>query len=121
MKSSIFNVKCMTVSVALPMLVAMILFTGSAGPVTASVQDAVATYKTKCASCHGLDGSGATATGKKLKVRDLRAEEVQKQTDAQLQALIAKGKGKMPGYEKTLGADKVKELTAYMRQLAKKG
>lgn len=76
-------------------------------------------YKTKCASCHGADGSGNTATGKKLKVRDLRSAEVQKMTDAQLQAMIAKGKGKMPGYEKSLGADKVKELTAYVRKMGK--
>jgi len=79
--------------------------------------DAAAVYKSKCASCHGANGSGATATGKRLKLRDLRSPEVQKLTDDQLLAIISKGKGKMPGYHKSLGADTCKALAAYMRQL----
>jgi hypothetical protein len=50
--------------------------------------------------CHGQDGSGDTAMGKKLKVRDLRSAEVQSQTDAQLTDIITKGKPPMPGHEK---------------------
>jgi len=83
-------------------------------------QDAKALYGSKCATCHGLDGTGNTAAGKKMKVRDLQSAEVQKQTDAQLESIIAKGKGKMTGYEKSLGADKVKQLVTYTRELAKK-
>jgi mono/diheme cytochrome c family protein len=79
--------------------------------------DAAITFKTKCASCHGLDGSGATAFGKANKLRDLRSAEVQAQTDQQLTEIISKGKGKMPGYEKSLGADEVKELVAYLRSI----
>ena len=79
--------------------------------------DAAATYKSKCASCHGANGSGQTATGKAMKLRDLRSPEVQSQTDDQLYAVIAKGKGKMPGYEKPLGADTCKALVAHMRTL----
>jgi len=79
--------------------------------------DAAAVYKSKCASCHGANGSGATATGKRLKLRDLRSPDVQKQTDDQLVAIISKGKGKMPGYHKSLGTDTCKALAAYMRQL----
>jgi mono/diheme cytochrome c family protein len=81
--------------------------------------DAAATYKAKCASCHGADGSGKTATGKRLKLRDLGSPDVQKLTDDQLLAIISKGKGKMPGYQKSLGADTCKALVAYMRQLKK--
>ena len=78
------------------------------------------TYKAKCVACHGADGSGNTTAGKSLKARDLRSAEVQKQSDDQLFNLIAKGKGKMPGYEKTLGAEKCKELVAYVRHLGGK-
>lgn len=85
-----------------------------------SAQDAAALYKSKCASCHAADGSGNTAKGKELKLRDLRSSEVQKLTDKQLYDLTAKGKGKMPGYEKSLGADKVNQLVAHVRALAKK-
>lgn len=86
----------------------------------AFADDVAALYKTKCASCHAADGSGSTAMGKKLNVRDLRSSEVQKQTDAQLTEITAKGKNKMPPYEKKLTADQIKELVGYMRELAKK-
>jgi mono/diheme cytochrome c family protein len=87
---------------------------------SAVFQDAKALYASKCATCHSLDGSGTTATGKKMKLRDLRSAEVQNQTDDQLEKVIAKGKGKMTGYEKSIGPEKVKQLVAYMRELAKK-
>lgn len=97
-------------------LLAAIMFprTNAAG---AMVQDIASVYKTKCASCHAADGSGNTAYGKKEKLRDLRSADVQKQTDAQLLALVAKGKGKMPGYEKSLGGDKCNQLVAHIRKL----
>jgi cytochrome c6 len=77
------------------------------------------TFKAKCATCHGPDGTGNTAAGKAMKVRDLTSSDVQAQTDDQLLEIIAKGKGKMPGFEKSLGADKCKELVAYIRTLKK--
>jgi cytochrome c6 len=79
--------------------------------------DAAATYKSKCAGCHGANGSGQTRTGKALKLRDLRSAEVRAQSDDQLYDIVAKGKGKMPGYEKTLHAETCKALVAYCRQL----
>ena len=81
--------------------------------------DAAATYKAKCSSCHGADGSGSTATGKRLKLRDLRSAEVQNQTDDQLYAIIAKGKGKMPGYGKSLHEAGCKAQVAFIRTLRK--
>jgi mono/diheme cytochrome c family protein len=58
--------------------------------------------------------------GKKMKLRDLRSAEVQKQSDAQLTEIIAKGKSPMQAYEKQLGKEKIQELVAYLRQLGKK-
>jgi hypothetical protein len=55
--------------------------------------------------------------GKKLAVRDLRSPAVQGQSDAQLSAIIVKGKGKMPAYEKSLTADQVRELIGFIRRL----
>ncbi len=78
------------------------------------------TYISKCSICHAADGSGNSAMGKKLKLRDLRSPEVQKQSDAQLLAIIGKGKSPMPGYEKQLGQEKMREVVAYLRELAKK-
>lgn len=78
-------------------------------------------YLDKCSVCHGPDGAGQTARGKRLKLKDLRSPEIQKLTDAQLYDIIAKGKGKdMAGYEQELGKDSVQQLVAYTRELAKK-
>jgi mono/diheme cytochrome c family protein len=83
-------------------------------------QDGAATYKAKCAVCHGADGSGDTAMGKSMKLRDLRSEDVQKQTDAQLIEITANGKGKMPAYKGKLTDDQIKQVVAAIRDMAKK-
>ncbi len=88
-------------------------------PANADTAAAEATFKAKCAACHGPDGKGETATGKMMKVKDFSSEEVQKMTDADLTAAITTGKGKMPPY-KTLSADQVKDLVAYIRAFGKK-
>jgi len=98
-----------------PLLAVALLPAQSRG--TTVLADAAATFKTKCASCHGADGSGNTPAGKSLKVRDLRSAEIKNMSDDALFNVIAKGKGKMPAYEKTLGADQCKALVAYIRQL----
>lgn len=103
----------------------VVLFLASIGlttaPTTASAPLFDETlYKAKCAMCHGADGSGNTAMAKKLGIRDLRSEAVQSQSDAALLGIITKGKGKMPPYDKSLGADKCKELVAYVRKLGKR-
>lgn len=78
-----------------------------------------ATFKAKCAACHGADGKGETAVGKANKLRDLASAEVQKQSDSDLTTLISTGKDKMPAYGKSLKAEQIKELVAYIRSLAK--
>jgi mono/diheme cytochrome c family protein len=80
---------------------------------------AEATYKAKCAMCHGPDGKGETATGKTMKAGDFASPDVQKMSDADLSDAISKGKGKMPAY-KTFTTDQVKGLVAYVRSFAKK-
>jgi mono/diheme cytochrome c family protein len=89
--------------------------------VGASVRaDGAGDFKAKCAMCHGADGSGSTATGKALKVRDLGSTNVQGQTDAQLTEIITNGKDKMPAYKGKLTDDQIKGLVVYIRSLAKK-
>jgi cytochrome c6 len=88
-------------------------------PAKADAAAAEATFKAKCAMCHGPDGKGETATGKTMKVKDFTSEEVQKMSDVDLSAAISSGKGKMPAY-KTLTAEQVKDLVAYIRTLGKK-
>ncbi len=87
----------------------------SAAP--ASAQDV---YLDKCSVCHAQDGSGNTAKGRKLKVRNVRSPEVQKLSEAELIEIVAKGKGKdMDGFGKELGSDMVKQVVTYYLSLAK--
>jgi len=79
-----------------------------------------ALFKTKCAACHGPDGKGETTMGKANKLRDLSSPDVQKESDAELAAIITNGKGKMPAYGKSLKPEQVKDLAAYIRSLGKK-
>jgi cytochrome c6 len=85
----------------------------------ATADDAAGTYKAKCSACHGPDGKGETAMGKKFGLKDLASPDVQKMSDAELTAMIADGKDKMPGYKKSLKPDQIKELVSYIRSLKK--
>ena len=96
---------------------AVVLLPGTSAAVRTPVGDGTGTFKAKCAACHGADGSGNTVMGKKMAVRDLRSAEVQKQSDAQLTGIIAKGKGKMPPFGKSLSGDQIRELVAHIRML----
>jgi cytochrome c6 len=82
----------------------------------AMADDAEALYKSKCQVCHGADGKG-TAAGQKLGAKDFHSPEVQKQSDAELIELTKQGKGKMPGYDKKLTDDQIKQLIKYIRSL----
>jgi cytochrome c6 len=82
---------------------------------SAAAQDAAATYKAKCAVCHGADGKGG-----KMGTRDFASPDVQKETDAQLTEIITKGKGKMPAYDGKLKDAEIKDLVSYIRGLSKK-
>ncbi len=120
MKFSIKGLKTIVVgTMSFAILAVMIVFQTSSQAANATAGDGVETFKAKCVACHAADGTGSTAAGKAMKVRDLTSAEVQGQTDAQLLEIIAKGKGKMPGYEKTLGADKCNELLTYVRSFKK--
>ncbi|HXG59043.1 MAG TPA: cytochrome c [Thermoanaerobaculia bacterium] len=84
-----------------------------------AASDGAALFKSKCAVCHGEDGSGNTKMGKTMKLRPLGSPEVQKQTDKELYAWTAEGKGKMPAYKNKLSEEDINALVAFMRTLAK--
>lgn len=79
--------------------------------------DSTALFKSKCAMCHGPDGTGNTM-GQKLGVKSYKSPEVQKQSDADLKNTITNGKGKMPSY-KSLTPEQVDGLVKYVRELGK--
>jgi cytochrome c6 len=96
-------------------ILAVVLMT----PLAARAQGAAATYKAKCAGCHGADGKAATGPGKALGAHDFASDEVTKMSDADLINAITAGKNKMPGYGKSLKDTEIKDLVAYVRELSK--
>jgi cytochrome c6 len=78
-----------------------------------------ATFRTKCAMCHGPDGGGS-AVGKSMNVPDLRSPAVQKLPDAELAQVIASGKGGMPPFKSSLSADQIHSMVSYVRSLHQK-
>ena len=85
---------------------------------SAQAQSGADTFKSKCAACHGADGTGS-AVGKKMGAHDFTSAEVQKMSDAELTEVITNGKNKMPKYADKLKPEEVKGLVAYIRTLKK--
>ncbi len=95
-----------------------VLLAGScllSAPAKADTAAGEATFKAKCAGCHGADGKGKEV----MKTTDLGGADVQKMSDADLSKIISEGKPpKMPA-SKTLTPDQVKDLVSYIRSLKK--
>jgi cbb3-type cytochrome c oxidase subunit III len=79
----------------------------------------VALYKKKCASCHGKDGKGKARIAKALKLKmsdlDMTDKASTSKKDSVWIKAIAKGAGKMKGYEKKIKASDIKALVDYIR------
>ena len=81
--------------------------------------DAKDLYLSKCATCHGADGAGKTAMGRKLKVQNAQAA-VGKMSAEQMIKVVTDGKGQdMSGYGKQFSAEQIKGLVDYYRTLGK--
>jgi mono/diheme cytochrome c family protein len=105
--------KSLSFRVILIALVACGLTAFCASPAVA--QDAAATFKAKCAMCHGADGKGG-----KMGTKDFASPDIQKQSDAQLAEAISKGRPpKMPSYAGKLTDTEIKDLVTYIRGLGK--
>ncbi len=76
------------------------------------------TFKNRCAMCHGLDGKADTPAGKVFKAQPLKDPVVVKLSDADLIAVVTKGKNKnMPPFGDKLTAEQIKAVVAYIRTL----
>lgn len=81
--------------------------------------DFKAIFEDKCSVCHGEDGAGKTAKGKKLKVKDIRVT-IKTESEPDMIKIATEGKGKdMDGFGKDYSAAQIKGLVEYYRSLAK--
>lgn len=106
----------MKLSTPLLTTAAMLILFSSA----AYAQDSGATlFQSRCQMCHGADGKGDTPTGKAFKVPNLHDPAVAKMSDADLTAVITKGKNKMPAFGTRLSSPQIDSLVAFIRTLQK--
>jgi len=77
-------------------------------------------WKADCAKCHGADGSGNTAMGKKLKIKDYSKESVSEADVSKSikQGVKEGGKLVMKAFP-NLSDDDIKALAAHMQSLKK--
>jgi mono/diheme cytochrome c family protein len=79
-----------------------------------AAEDGAASYKTKCAACHGADAAGKPAA----KIPSLVGDEAKKASDAEMEKAVIE-KPKHAGVAKSLTPDQVKAVVAYIRTLQK--
>ena len=106
----------LTVLVGALLLLPVSIVRANPGPDSAAAN---ATFRTKCAMCHGPDGAGS-AVGKSMNVPDLRSPVVQNKADGELAQIIANGKGGMPAFKSSLSDDQIHALLTYVRSLHQK-
>ena len=78
---------------------------------------AAATFKAKCAACHGEDGKGTSPMAQKLGVKDLT---VTKLSAADIEKTIANGKGKMTPFKGKISDAEIKGLAEWIKGGMKK-
>src|SRR5437868_9736124 len=78
-----------------------------------------ATFKSKCALCHGADGAGNTSLGKQLQAANLGSKDVQKRTNAELTKIVHDGQANMPPFADQLSDAEISHVIQYVRQLGK--
>ena len=96
----------------------LILFCLFLAAPTRAQENAASLYKTKCVVRNAADGSGNTPVGKSLGAPGFAAEGVRKETDERLVEITAKGRNKMPAYEKSLKDAEIKSLVAYIPEIS---
>ena len=89
---------------ALPVF-AVLFLTSAALPMQAQGEGVEATYKAKCAMCHGVKAE--------------KSFDSTKPDEALADAVLKGIKPKMPSYDQKLGSDQAKALVAYMKSLRK--
>jgi mono/diheme cytochrome c family protein len=103
------------------MLAATILGVVAAG--AADVKAGQKSYEVECKDCHQMNGTAVASVAKAMQkkgvtMRDLKAKEVQSQTDEALKKAITEGSGKMQAV-KTLSAPDADNVVAFVRTLKK--
>jgi mono/diheme cytochrome c family protein len=79
-------------------------------------QDGAATYKAKCAMCHGATGTPSAGMAKSMGIKPVSDPSIQALTVAQIEAVVKNGKGKMKPVA-GLTDPQVKSVSEYFKTL----
>ena len=90
-----------------------------AGAVSFAQSSGEATYKAKCQSCHGAEGTPNPGIAKAMGVKPASDPSVKADSEAQMITITADGKGKMPAYKGKLTDAEIKDAVDYFRTFAK--
>lgn len=83
--------------------------------------DGESDYKAQCARCHGADAKGNAKLATALKVDPAKLNlSAGKMTEAEQVAITAKGKDKMPAFDKKLSKEQIDAIIKHSMALAKK-
>jgi mono/diheme cytochrome c family protein len=100
--------------------ISIILVAFGAASAWAGADEGKAIFDKACKSCHGADGAGNPTIAKMMKVEipALSSAAVQALPDADLRAVVTKGKGKMKPVASVTG-NQVDDVIAFVRTLKK--
>jgi mono/diheme cytochrome c family protein len=87
-----------------------------AGAMSLAESSGQATYKAKCAMCHGATGTPSAGMGKAMGIKAASDPAMMKLTSAQMFSAVKDGKGKMHAVA-GLSETQIKDVVAYYRGL----
>jgi mono/diheme cytochrome c family protein len=93
------------------LLICLIIFNISVTKAQSTALTGKALFETKCAKCHGNDGTKGRWGAKNLKISKLNDDELLK--------IISTGKGFMPNWSKKLAPAQILSVAAYIKTLRK--
>ena len=82
-------------------------------------QSGEATYKAKCAMCHGATGMADSGAGKSMKVKPVTDPDVKKLSEAEMIKDTQDGVGKMKGFKDKLSDAEITGAVQYFRSFIK--
>ena len=82
-------------------------------------QSGEATYKGKCAMCHGAAGMADSGAGKAMKVKPATDPDVKKMTEPQMITAVKDGMGKMQPFKDKLTDAQIKDAVDFFRTFVK--
>jgi len=96
-----------------------LMLTNPLPPSEAHLTEGQALFQLYCSSCHGVSGSGDGPAGQAMgnQPADLRADNVQSQSDGELFYKLTAGKGVMPSFKEVLSEMQRWQLVGHIRNL----